>query len=248
MIGFREGNNGKTAAEILQRQYRHGVALFGVFDIAGRYNSCNAHYLPVCNLGFSHKLVQWHKALQHPFIFAKRMIGNIKADDFLFVLQNYLLRKFLKLRQADFRHAKALVVTKQAYLPVGAVTLAGSTQIAGLVQNRQQLRALGTKGIHSTAFDEVFYDALIDDAHIDAAAKICQALKSAPLAAGCYNGIHSGIACALDACKAKADGIILVYGKIVAAFVDIRRQNINAVIFADGDIPAYLVTVADNAV
>ena len=66
------------------------------------------------------------------------MVGNVKADNFLFVLQNKLLGDFRQRRQLDFRHAEA-IVTEQPQLSVSLVPLAGSTQINRLLHNRQHL-------------------------------------------------------------------------------------------------------------
>ena len=82
--------------------------------------------------------MQRHEALQHLLIIAQRMVGNVKAYDFLFVLQNKLLGDFRQRRQLDFRHAEA-IVTEQSQLAVGLVPLAGGTQINRLLHNRQHL-------------------------------------------------------------------------------------------------------------
>ena len=191
--------------------------------------------------------MQRHEALQHLLIIAQRMVGNVKADDFLFVLQNKLLGDFRQRRQLDFRHAEA-IVTEQSQLAVGLVPLAGSTQINRLVHNSQHLRSSGAEGIHCAAFNHIFDNTLVDHAHIHTAAEIRQTLERTALVTGADNGIYCGITGIFDACQAEADGCILMYRKVVAAFVDIRRQDFDIIITADVDIPAHLIRITDNAV
>ena len=112
----------------------------------------------------------------------------------------------------------------------------------------QKLGALGAKGIHSTTANEIFQSALIHKAHAYTITKIHQAGKGSILGSGFNNFLHCRIAHALDAGQAKTNSLAAVDGELVAAFINIRRQNINFIIAADGDVPAQLIAVADNAV
>ena len=191
--------------------------------------------------------MQRHEALQHLLVIAQRMVGNVKANNFLFVLQNKLLGNFRQRRQLDFRHAEA-IVTEQPQLAVGLVPLAGGTQINRLVHNSQHLRASGAEGIHCAAFNHIFDNTLVDHTHIHTAAEIRQTLERTALVTGADNCIDCGITGIFDACQAEANGCILMYRKVVTAFVDIRRQDFDIIITADVDIPAHLIRITDNAV
>ena len=192
--------------------------------------------------------MQRHKALHHCFIFTERMVRHIKAQQLLFVLQQRLLGDFRQLRQSYLLHAEGLVITKQSQLAVCSVPLARSAQVYRLVDHCQKLRAACAEGIHSAALDEMLYHALIHHAHIHAAAEIRQACKRPALAARADNRLDSRAAGALDTGKAKTDGFVRQNRKVTAGLVDIRRQNLDIVIFADADIPAQLIAVANDTV
>ena len=192
MISLRENDNREASAEILQRQKSHRITALGIFYHTIRNNTGHAHELSVLYLRFTAELVQRHEALQHLLVIAQRMVGNVKADNFLFVLQNKLLGNFRQRRQLDFRHTEA-IVTEQPQLAVGLIPLAGSAQINRLLNNGQHLRASGTEGIHCAAFNHIFDNALVDHAHINTTAEIRQALERTALVAGADNCIDCSI-------------------------------------------------------
>ena len=94
----------------------------------------------------------------------------------------------------------------------------------------------------------MLYHALVDHAHIYATAEISQACKRPALAACADNRLDSRAAGALDTGQTETNGLVRQNRKVTAGLIDIRRQNLDIVIFADADVPAQLIAVANDTV
>lgn len=140
------------------------------------------------------------------------MARDVKSDEFLFKTQDFVLRDFRQVRDRDGRSALPRIAAKQGKLPCHAVMLILGRRVKRPVHDGKKLTATITKGIHGTAFDEVFHDPLVDLGQVYPAGKVKKVLEKPMSFPFLEDNGYSRFPDALDGAKAKAH-IIAINGK-----------------------------------
>ena len=174
------------------------------------------------------------------------MPGHIKTDQFLFIFQQYRAAHLVHLRQGYGIDFRKILTAEKADLPAVIIALLLDSQLQRLFIYGQQLGTIGSQRIHGAALDQVFQQTPVQGPVVHPFAEIQNIPERPSFPTGFHDFLHSAFPYALDAHHTETDGA-LFHGKPFLAGVYVRRQHGDTTVLADGNIPAHLICIANDA-
>ena len=180
-------------------------------------------------------------------MFVERMTGNIKAERLFLVSQRFLLRPLIDRRIGLpgllCAFARRTEHGEDIDLIARLIALMRLPDLHGVVQRAGHARARNLRGIEGAAFDQALDHPPIDRRHIDAPAKIEERLERTVVATALENHFDGFFADIFHARHAKTN-LAAHRREIGQAFVDVRRQDLDVLVAALGEILNHLVGIA----
>ena len=263
-INFRKNNYLYRTDQIFNLQKSHYFIIFCIFDFLFRNQSADNDLFFICyfrQTGFFIQIKIGGDVGSMTFhqcnIFFKRMPADINPQNFLFKLKKHIFGVFTDIREL---YIELFPIFRGSKIEQGHLTSHGilirMQMIHDLRIHAHELLSGSAEGIKRASFDEVFNRALIQIFFIrlHSGQKIVQIMKRTTLRTLCNNRIDNRTPYTFDSSECIADRLycftgsigIIGYGKTRTAFIDIRRQQMNAHAAAGSNITGNLWRIIND--
>ena len=129
---------------------------------------------------------------------------------------------------------------KEVVLPLQIPAAVTGDGVHHLLVHRQQLGPVIAHAVEGAGADQAVQHPLVQVTVVHPAAKLGEGCKASALFTLCQHGVHKAPAHALESRESEPD-VLPGHGEGGSGFVDVRRQKVDAVLPALGDILGHLV-------